>query len=118
MTEPRYIEETFSLLPPALVSKNRAIGRNISQCFRRAVRCQDSWNFEVHHIIPLHLGGSIGWSNLAMVDHDLHVEIHKYINRQTHGMKPYEKRHIIIPIYNGRLWGESFQTHTGLRRHN
>lgn len=59
---------------------------------------------EVHHIVPLCLGGGVTRENLSLVDHDFHSAIHRYINRQMRGMEFGEIREINIPILDGTIW--------------
>lgn len=59
---------------------------------------------EVHHIVPLCLGGGITKANLSFVDHDFHAAIHRYINRQTRGMNFGDVRKITIPLLPGTIW--------------
>ena len=59
---------------------------------------------EIHHIVPLCLGGGITKANLAFVDHDFHAAIHRYINKQLHGMNFGDVKKIKIPILSGTIW--------------
>lgn len=62
-------------------------------------------DLEIHHIVPLEFEGSTHeWDNLALVDHETHVEIHRYIAKQTLGMAVGEKRSVRLPTMGGIIW--------------
>lgn len=59
---------------------------------------------QIHHIKPISLGGTNKFSNLALVDPELHREIHREIDLQTSGMKYGDTRKIDLPYFSGILW--------------
>lgn len=61
--------------------------------------------FDIHHILPVALGGGNDWQNLCLVPHDLHAVIHEYIDEQIDGMNYGETRQVIIPILSTcKIW--------------
>ncbi|MCB9978308.1 MAG: HNH endonuclease [Rhodospirillales bacterium] len=62
-------------------------------------------SFQVHHIMPISLGGNNEEENLALVEPSLHRRIHEYITRQTSGMEMGEERPILLPFSAERIWG-------------
>lgn len=60
--------------------------------------------FQIHHIIPLHLGGKSVKENLFPLMSWEHKNIHDFIDAQIEGMKIGEKREIIIPVPRWDAW--------------
>jgi hypothetical protein len=67
--------------------------------------------YEIHHILPVSLGGGNEWLNLALVDPWVHRQIHIYINRQ---IKAGHKR-IWLPRLNGTVWHNPYETELGYK---
>lgn len=63
-------------------------------------------HFDLHHILPLSLGGSNDLSNLALVYRPFHKAIHRYVEQQGE-LKVGEAREIRIPCSESacRVWG-------------
>lgn len=60
---------------------------------------------DIHHILPIALGGGNDWCNLCLVPKDLHEVIHEYINEQLDGMNTGDVREINLPILSTRkVW--------------
>jgi hypothetical protein len=74
--------------------------------FRRSFRGAPSY-FQIHHILPLSLGGSNDWNNLSLVDPTLHILIHDFIDAQTEHLKVGEETKIKLPMYEGAVWFDS-----------
>jgi hypothetical protein len=60
--------------------------------------------FECHHIIPLSLGGTNDFTNVALVAPALHKDIHEYIEAQGR-LKAGQQLALRIPIFRGKVWG-------------
>jgi hypothetical protein len=65
---------------------------------------KDLGYYQMHHIIPLSLGGENTLNNIALVGKSLHKSIHKQINFQTVSLEIGKRRSIIIPAFNGAIW--------------
>ena len=70
----------------------------------RPILPHDLHIYQSHHILPVQLGGTNDLDNLAWVHPRLHRKIHLYINVQTVGIVPGEKRVIKLPIKAGMIW--------------
>ncbi len=61
-------------------------------------------NYEVHHIIPISLGGKDRWNNYAFVRRDFHLALHTFIGKQG-DMAIGETGEMLIPVFPGKkLW--------------
>lgn len=60
--------------------------------------------FQVHHIKPKALGGSNDFSNFALVDPDIHLSIHKFIDPQVINLNVGQSKEIKIPKRSGIIW--------------
>jgi hypothetical protein len=99
----------FKLLTPDETKFLRKRSQELVREFRRAHDKEYGIkgffeHYEVHHIVPLSLGGGITSANLSFVDHDFHAAIHRYINRQMRGMNFGEVRTINIPFVPSTIW--------------
>lgn len=61
-------------------------------------------NYEIHHIKPILLGGDNKSANLALVEPQLHIALHDFIDGQTGGMEPGDERTIDLPYMRGMTW--------------
>jgi len=59
--------------------------------------------YDVHHIIPISLGGTDRWKNYAFVEKDLHLPLHTFIGKQG-DMADGQTGHMLIPVLPGKLW--------------
>jgi 5-methylcytosine-specific restriction endonuclease McrA len=69
-------------------------------------------DYEVHHIVPVSLGGTNDYDNLALVYPFVHRQLHKYLSAQTVGMEKGDSRNLIVPYYQGKVWGPLFSQPT------
>lgn len=60
--------------------------------------------YQVHHVVPRSLGGQ-HYGNLALVEPVLHTLIHHQINGEIKGMAVGDTRLIVVPRYQGPVWG-------------
>ncbi len=61
-------------------------------------------NYEVHHIVPLYLGGKDVFRNYAFV----HTEFHRYIHRVYIDSQVEKKQKMRIPFLKGKIWDPPF----------
>ena len=60
---------------------------------------------QIHHVLPISLGGGNDWSNLVLICPVLHDAVHEFIDEQIEDMEVGETRKVIIPIISQRkLW--------------
>lgn len=60
--------------------------------------------FQIHHIVPLGLGGDNSHKNLALVEPKLHSRIHRIIEQQPK-LKKQRTAMLKIPRMDGMVWG-------------
>jgi hypothetical protein len=113
-------EWSFATLPLTRVEAGpvrRQLTRPLAWAFRHAaletlpdnVRekvSADGGFWQIHHIVPLSLGGSNGF--MALVPDPLHVLIHKFITHQTASLEVGMTRFITLPWREGLVWPMSF----------
>lgn len=61
-------------------------------------------HFQLHHIMPISLGGNNDITNIVLCEPNLHLAIHQFIDAQE---KPFRgnKRHLSIPCqFVGTIW--------------
>ena len=76
---------------------------NCRQMFRK--RCGRMCSaYQIHHVIPICLGGGNGYDNLVLCEPVLHRAIHRVIDLQMRGMLEGESRLIRIPTLPARIW--------------
>lgn len=97
------LKDVFTLLTPTETQMMRGRGISLSKTFRRVSGFEQS-DYDVHHKIPLCLGGNITDDNLVMAEPNLHDAIHRYINNQMRFMEPDEQRIIEIPYVPQEVW--------------
>lgn len=68
------------------------------------VPCVYLQRHETHHILPVKLGGDNKNDNLVLVDPNLHIALHGFIENQIGGMEVGDKREIDIPYMRGAIW--------------
>ncbi len=116
MPKPSTIAEEFfclvavEVLTPQQRRAHLELGSKKRKRFREAVmeHCRDrlhDGDFEIHHVIPLGLGGSDRIGNLVLCEHDYHTKIHKFINKQVYALSE-PKGFIVIPRQSGMIWRE------------
>jgi len=59
--------------------------------------------YELHHILPLSLGGTNNIENLALVHPDLHKSIHFFIDTQGQPSR-YKQKLVWVPVLPNQLW--------------
>lgn len=62
-------------------------------------REKHGWN--IHHILPIKLGGKSNDENLILIPMDIHAKLHEIIDWQIQGMRPRDKAYIALPIVIG-----------------
>lgn len=92
----RQSKGAFSGLPADEICIAQNLKDQIQLAFARAA-------FEVHHVIPLSLGGNNDPGNLVLVERVLHQKIHDKIKSYPK-MKRGKPATIGIPIYPGKIW--------------
>ncbi len=56
------------------------------------------FNYQIHHIIPLGLGGTSNPENIVLILEETHEKIHKCIDKQIPILKPGEEATIRLPF--------------------
>ena len=64
----------------------------------------DLYTYQVHHIVPISLGGTNNIRNLALVEPNVHHEIHRSIGWEISGLQRGERRTVRLPIRAGLIW--------------
>ncbi len=54
--------------------------------------------YEIHHIVPISLGGTHAYDNLCMIGKKKHKSLHKYIKRQVENLAEGQRATIEIPV--------------------
>lgn len=70
----------------------------------RAFALKKLSSFEIHHIVPLSLGGTNKFDNLALVEPTLHAYVHRLIDNQG-PIRGDSGQVIRIPKLPGLVWG-------------
>lgn len=78
---------------------------NMREAFRRHHHSPSY--YQIHHVLPLSLGGTNSWENLVMVHPKKHRKIHEAIDSQIEGMLYGESRLILLPVYQGKVWNRN-----------
>lgn len=75
--------------------------------FRRYYTGHDKpHGIEIHHILPVALGGGNEWQNLCLIDPELHKAVHEYIDEQLEGLQAGGVACVRIPIISrNKFWG-------------
>jgi hypothetical protein len=76
---------------------------------------QEFLTYELHHLVPISLGGSNDLNNLAFIPHDLHTKIHHAINRATNHLREGKTETIAIPYPQG-IFPVRPKVHTAQRK--
>lgn len=62
---------------------------------------QEFLTYELHHLVPISLGGSNELSNLVFIPHHLHTKVHVAINRATNHLREGMSETVAIPMPQG-----------------
>ena len=60
-------------------------------------------NMQLHHVVPLSLGGDNNRGNLVLADPFPHKLIHEFLDMQERPF-PRNYRYMLLPIFSGRVW--------------
>jgi hypothetical protein len=92
-----------------LTPRERARNVEMSKAERRKIKRlllkdEPLGEFEIHHIIPMQLGGADRLHNLVACERGLHRDIHAAINEQIKHLHPPDITIVQIPVFKGFVW--------------
>lgn len=61
--------------------------------------------YDIHHVVPLQLGGADRLNNLVLCERSYHIKIHNYLNKQINKFGC-AKGFVYIPRQTGLMWQE------------
>jgi hypothetical protein len=121
-----FIIHRAALLSPDEAQANRArFTRYHKQMFRDHVarrldvQVASLIGYDIHHRVPVCIGGSNAFSNLALIKPEYHTPLHRdVIDPQTWGAMAGKTQDFILPVptFGGPVWGDRPPSNRRLRQ--